>query len=189
MIEWILHLPTWMMTRVLGIASYIFLFFGVTSGIVYSMYKGKPLFKKKLSLFHTISNWLGLTLGLLHAMILIIDTFLPFTWAELLVPFGAGNEPFFNGSGTLALYGIFIIIFSTDLRNNIGRKIWRSIHLFAYPVFTLALIHGIGVGTDIRLDWIQALYWITAVIVILLTAVKIYSGAYPENSSMTTRKM
>jgi sulfoxide reductase heme-binding subunit YedZ len=184
--ESILNLPTWIITRTLGLTSYFLLFLGVASGVLFSMPIWKVKTKKRILNLHNLSNWSGLSFGLLHALILIIDSYLPFTWFELSVPFTSANEPFWNGLGTVAIYGLILVLVTTDLRNRIGRNLWRTVHLLAYPIFVITLIHGISVGTDIRLDWIKGLYWITFGVIVLLTIMRIYyfSDRNTNGSSM-----
>ncbi|WP_207953200.1 hypothetical protein [Paenibacillus agricola] len=51
-----------------------------------------------------MSNWSGLSFGLLHALVLIIDSY----------PFTAANEPFWNGLGTISIYGLILVLVTTD---------------------------------------------------------------------------
>jgi sulfoxide reductase heme-binding subunit YedZ len=158
MIDWVLHCPTWPLIRMLGLASYAMLFLGVALGIGYGFPGLGDSSKRAVYRLHAVATWLAFLTGLLHGMLLYVDTYQPFEWREVFVPFRAANEPFGNGIGTIALYGIILLLLTTDLRHRLGRKLWLGLHLMAYPVFGLALLHGLLTGTDLRLPAGKLLY-------------------------------
>ena len=176
MTELILQMPTWEMIRFLGILSYFMIFLGVSLGICYSIpvWSGKG--KARLYKIHSASTVLGMFLGILHAIWLVVDTYMPFQWIEVLVPFLAEDKPILNGLGTLAAYGMAAVILTTDLRNKLNKKVWLAIHLSAYPTFLAALVHGIGVGTDSKNIWVFLMYVVTAMVVTMLLIVRAFMG-------------
>ncbi len=184
--EFLLHLPMWEMIRVLGILSYLLLFGGVSLGICYSMpgWPGKT--KSKLYKAHSFATISGMFVGIFHAMLLIVDTYMPFTWPELLVPFSAAKDPFWNGLGSIAVYGMILIILSTDLKQKLKKHVWRAVHLGSYPTFLAALAHGIGVGSDTQNGWVFLMYVTTFVIVCVLLMIRAWMGgkerlAHPDS--------
>ncbi|MED1953078.1 ferric reductase-like transmembrane domain-containing protein [Brevibacillus centrosporus] len=176
MTEWILQLPTWEMIRFFGLLSYYLLFAGVVLGISYSFPGWTPKTKGKLYRLHGAASVSGMFIGVLHAMLLVIDTYMPFSWYEILLPFAASHSPVVNGLGTLAAYGMAIIILTTDLRNKLHRKVWRVIHFASYPTFVLALAHGIGGGTDTKVGWIFLSYVVTFAVVSILLIARAFLG-------------
>jgi methionine sulfoxide reductase heme-binding subunit len=168
----VLSLPTWTLIRVSGILAYLFLFAGMSLGILYSFPQWKGSIKASLMKSHTFANNAGTLLALLHAVILIIDIYMPFQWSELLIPFSAAHKPLWNGLGTLAAYGLLLLIFTTDIRNKMKRKVWRVIHLLSYPIFIMVLLHGIFTGTDTANVWIKDMYLYSTSILVLLTLIR-----------------
>ncbi|MNI81053.1 hypothetical protein D3C73_1376330 [compost metagenome] len=77
--------------------------------------------------------------------------------------------------GTLALYGILVLVASSDLMKHLGKKLWRAIHFLALPTFALALFHGISSGSDSGNPLFQGMYWVTGGAVVLLTYIRIAS--------------
>jgi len=51
------------------------------------------------------------------------------------------------------------------VRKWIGYRVWHVLHLTAYPIFFMSLLHGIGTGTDTRTSWMTMLYVISFVLV------------------------
>ncbi len=172
MIHFFVELPTWMLIRTFGILSYLTLFVGMAIGITYSYPQIKGHKKGQLLRWHTYANLTGTCFALLHTVLLIIDTFMPFDWAELLIPFTAKNNPVLNGMGTIAMYGLLIVLFTTDIRHKLKRKLWLALHMLSYPIFVLSLLHGILIGTDSKQGWASLMYIATAIILVGLTALR-----------------
>jgi sulfoxide reductase heme-binding subunit YedZ len=172
MIHLLVELPTWMLIRTFGVLSFITLFVGMVLGITYSFPQLKGHKKGQVLRWHNYANLTGTCLALLHTALLIIDTFMPFDWAELFIPFTAKHNPVLNGIGTIAMYGLLIVLFTTDLRHKLKRKLWLAIHFMSYPIFALSLLHGLLIGTDSKQSWALGMYIATAAILISLTALR-----------------
>ncbi|MGU3471396.1 ferric reductase-like transmembrane domain-containing protein [Paenibacillus sp. D51F] len=168
MIQWMVEWPTWQLTRIAGIAAYLALFGGMSLGILY----GYPFLKgaSKISVYrwHSRLTVAGTAIALLHAAVLVIDTYTPFTWGELLLPFTAHDHPVLYGIGSIALYGMLLLILTTDLRPRLKRPLWLAIHMLAYPMFAAALLHGLLAGTDSSLGVVQGMYAVTGGATLLL---------------------
>lgn len=176
MVEIITVLPIWQSIRFLGIAAYILLFFGVSLGILYSFPGWKGKVKAKLYKLHSYATITGTFCAILHAMLLIVDTYMPFSWKEILLPFAAQNDPLWNGLGSLALYGTLVIILTTDLRAKLNQTLWRLIHIGSYPTLVMAMIHGIEMGTDSHTPLMYLLYVSTFGILLLLVVIRMFVG-------------
>jgi sulfoxide reductase heme-binding subunit YedZ len=172
MIQFLVNLPTWTLIRLFGILSYLSLFVGMALGITYSYPHWRGQRKARLLRWHTYANHLGTCLALLHTLLLIIDTFMPFEWKEILIPFTAKQSAGLNGIGTLALYGLLLLIFTTDIRQKLKKKLWFALHLLSYPIFILSLFHGLYIGTDSSTMFIKAMYVSTAILLVGLTVVR-----------------
>lgn len=174
MIHYIINLPSWTLIRIFGILSYFSLFVGMALGIIYSFPQWKGHRKGQLLRWHTFVNQLGVCLALLHSVFLVIDTYMPFEWHEILIPFTAKQSSNLNAIGTLAMYGLLILLFTTDIRHKLKRKLWYTLHLLSYPIFVLSLIHGLFLGSDSRLAWIKLMYFSTAALLVALTSVRFF---------------
>ncbi|MFD0692474.1 ferric reductase [Paenibacillus sp. GCM10027628] len=169
MVHFLVSLPAWSLIRIFGILSYLSLFIGMALGILYSFPQWKGQTKAQLMRSHTFANHLGTCLALLHTLLLVIDTFMPFDWHELLIPFTAKQSTGLNAIGTLAMYGLLLLVFTTDIRHKLKRKIWFALHLLSYPIFVLALVHGLFLGTDSANPLFKLMYIVTAAVLVVLT--------------------
>lgn len=187
MAEFLTRLPIWESIRLLGLLSYFLLFASISIGILYSMPFWKGRSKATLYKVHSTLTISSTFCGLLHASLLIVDTYMPFDWGEVLIPFASQHEPFFNGLGTIALYGTLLIIFTTDIRNKLNKTLWRLIHICSYPTFLAALAHGLGVGTDTKNLLVYLMYIITFGIIMLLLIIRIFIGRKRDVAYLANR--
>ncbi|WP_193571437.1 ferric reductase [Paenibacillus psychroresistens] len=187
MIELITTLPIWQIIRSSGIASYILLAVGICLGILYSFpfFKGKN--KVRLHKMHTFSTISGTGIGMLHGMITVIDQYTAFNWSEVLIPFTAVRAPVLNGLGTLSVYGMLLLIFTSDIRHKLQKKVWLLIHMLSYPIFIMAFIHGYFLGTDSNLSGIRWVYFGSITLVISLTALR--AALVPTSSRFKSSKL
>ena len=51
-----------------------------------------------------------------------------------------------------------MVVATSLLRERIGRRVWRLVHLAAYAAWALAVAHGIGLGTDTSEPWARWVY-------------------------------
>jgi predicted ferric reductase len=174
MIDFIVQLPMWQIIRTLGIGSFILITVGIVLGISYSypIWNGKT--KARIYKLHTFATNFGTLLGLLHGAFIVVDTYAPFSWREVLVPFAAHTHPVLNGIGTLAVYGSLLLIFTSDIRQKLNKYIWRAIHLLAYPIFGMALVHGFALGTDTANVAVRWMYVLAVLLVVGMTAARVF---------------
>jgi sulfoxide reductase heme-binding subunit YedZ len=110
--------------------------------------------------------------ALLHGVITIIDTYAPYSWSDLFIPFSAQVSPALSGFGTLSSYGLLAVILTTDLRNKLKRRVWLIIHMLSYPIYIMALIHSFFLGTDSSLPLVRFMYLSSILLILGLTAAR-----------------
>lgn len=173
-------LSIWELTRASGITGYLLLFlatiFGVLSSIGFIHHKWKTFF----TMGHQYAGWLGFLFSLFHGLILYYNTYVPYTWAEILVPFVATENRFWLGLGILSLYGMLIVLLSSEVINKLGRQLWKKLHYLAFVAYAFALLHGIILGTDIDQWWGLILYASTGSIVVSLILIRVLSSSFKK---------
>lgn len=161
-------LDPWILTRAAGISAYVLLSLAVMSGLYLQICKQRRVSPGFVVYFHQpLANW-GLYLALFHALILLYDQYVPFRWYEILVPFVSSYQPLWVGIGVVALYGLFLFIMTSEGRAVLGLKVWKRIHVFAPVAYVCATVHGIYLGTDGGKEWMFALYFVSALLVMSL---------------------
>lgn len=130
---------------------------------------------------HEYVSLLGLAVGIFHGLILMGDHYINYQWVQILMPFGSQNyRPVWVGLGQIGLYAWAIISASFYVRQQIGPKTWRVIHFAAFANFILALVHGLGSGSDASAPWAQWVYWFFGGSILFLTVYRIIAGIFPQ---------
>ncbi len=124
------------------------------------------------TLHESLSFW-GLLLGASHALLLLLDTYIGFSWDSILIPFVAPWRPLAVGLGSIALYLLILLAVTSKARRFIGLRLWRVIHLLAFVAFGLITAHGFLAGTESTLPWAKVIYVTAAALVAFFTGVRI----------------
>jgi predicted ferric reductase len=119
----------------------------------------------------------------LHITAAVVDSYVNITVLDVLVPFASDYQPLWLGLGTVALDLMIAVLVTSLLRARIGLRTWRAVHWLAYASWPVALIHGIGIGTDTGSTW---MLWLTlSCVAAALTAFGIRVAHATRESSRT----
>ncbi len=58
------------------------------------------------------------------------------------------------------------LVVTSLLRERIRLTAWRLVHWTAYACWPIAVVHGLGTGSDGRLGWVQGLYVVATAAVV-----------------------
>jgi len=89
-------------------------------------------------------------------------------------------RPLWMGLGTLAFDLLLAIAITSIVRRRLGYRAWRAVHWLAYASWPVAVLHGLGTGSDVKQWWMLALTaaCIVAVLVAVWTRIAGASGQY-----------
>ena len=93
--------------------------------------------------FHEHLSLLGLGFILVHMIVLLFDTYLPFSILQLLIPFTDTYRPLWVGLGIISFYLLLLVTFTFYLRHRIGAKLFRSLHVLSLVSYLGATLHGL----------------------------------------------
>jgi predicted ferric reductase len=93
----------------------------------------------------------------LHILTAVLDSFAPISLANAVIPFTGSYRPLWLGLGALSFDLMLAVIATSLLRRHIGHATWRAVHWFAYASWPIALLHGLGTGSDVKSTWMLAL--------------------------------
>ncbi len=121
-----------------------------------------------------------------HLIALRLDTFIGFSWSDLLVaPWAGPYQPLPVTVGWVAMILLILTAASGALRRLLPG--WRTVHLLAYATFALGLLHGVFAGSDSGSYLILAVYGLCFVAVVVALLVRFYPrlvrvGRYPAGT-------
>ena len=143
----------WYTTRGAGAVSLVLLSAVVILGLLARLRfesRGWPRFLS--AAVHGDLALMTLVFLVLHIVTAVVD---PFTHLGLaaLVPFGSYYRTLWLGLGAIAFELLIAIVATSLVRRHIGARAWRAIHWLAYASWPVAVLHGIGSGTDSTALW------------------------------------
>jgi predicted ferric reductase len=173
---------TWYITRSAGWIAYLLLWFSNVWGLAIP----SKIFDRFLSGtftfdFHEFISLLSIGFVALHVGILLVDSYLPFSLVQILVPFLSPYRPFWVGIGMLGFYLTLLVTITFYLRTRIGLKAFRAIHVLSLPAYLGVVLHGLFSGTDSSLASAKLLYFSTLMVVVFLTSYWLIIMAYNKN--------
>ncbi len=163
----------WYAVRASGMLSYSLLWLSTVWGLLLAT----RWFRKSgasLTAMHEFLSLLSLVFVVLHVVTLHFDTYLQFTWLQILVPFMASTyHPIALGVGQIAFYLVAAVVVSFYIRRRIGNKRWRTLHYATFATYGLVLVHAVAAGTDSVWTPVRLFYLISGGLVLFLTYVRI----------------
>ena len=160
----------WYVTRASGIIAYLLLWFSTILGLaVTSKYLDGMLDRLFTYDFHEFISLLSVGFTLVHVIVLMLDLYMPYSLAQILVPFISPYRPFWVGVGVISFYIILLVTITFYLRNRIGRGAFRAIHVLSLLGYIGVTVHGYFSGTDTALPSMRILYEVTGLAVLFLT--------------------
>jgi sulfoxide reductase heme-binding subunit YedZ len=159
----------WYAARAAGIAAYVVLTLVVTLGL--SMAGKARSSKWPKFAVEDVHRFGGLLVGFfvaIHVSTIAVDSYLPFSLTQLLVPFTSRYRPLWTGLGIAAAELLVALALTNHYRLRIPYRYWRRAHYLNFAVWTAATLHGIGSGTDRSAPWLVFLYAASAASVVTL---------------------
>jgi len=156
----------WYAARAGGVVSYVLISASVLAGILLAGKRrvpGLPRFAVE-----DVHRFLGLLAGLfiaIHVGSIALDTVVPFSLSQLVVPFTSSYRPLATGLGIVAVELLLAVAVTNRLRSRLPYKVWRRAHYATLAVWLLATVHGILSGTDRSQTWLLAVYATTVALV------------------------
>jgi methionine sulfoxide reductase heme-binding subunit len=136
---------TWFVMRASGLVAIALLTLAVVLGIIGP--RLAPTARLTSITVHRAASVAGAALIVGHVLLAIIDQWITLDWPAVLLPGVAGWERWGVGLGALAVDLMIALLLTTATRLRWPR-LWRRMHLVAYPVWAMAVGHGLLVGTD-----------------------------------------
>lgn len=179
----------WILLRAAGIGVYVMLFLSVAWGLAATTSVfGKRISKATATTVHQFMATCGLFLLAAHVGVLLADSFMPFSIADVTIPMASSYRPVAIAFGIVAMYATVFVIVTSWVRRRIGTAWWRRTHMLAVPTFVLSLVHGVFAGTDSVRPAMGWIYLGTGLIVLFLLVVRALTAGYrPERADPPTR--
>jgi methionine sulfoxide reductase heme-binding subunit len=156
--------PLWLATRATGEISLV-LFTAVTVlGIATTKgWASRRWPESVVTLLHRNVSLLSVVFLGVHIATTVVDSYVPIGWLDVVVPFQTSYKTLWVGLGTIAFDLVVAVIVTSLLRRRMPPSLWKGVHWTAYLMWAVAVVHGLGVGTDTLLTRILAATMVGAV--------------------------
>lgn len=148
----------WYVTRATGLVALVLLSAVTALGLLTSARarsRGWPAFA--VADLHRRLSGVALAFLAVHIVTAVVDPFTSIGWPAVLVPFSGAYRRFWLGLGTVSFDLLLAVVVSSVVRRFISVRWWRRLHWLAYASWPVAVIHGLGTGTDPRFSWVRVL--------------------------------
>jgi sulfoxide reductase heme-binding subunit YedZ len=129
-----------------------------------------------VNLLHRNAALLAVVMLVGHVVSLLFDPYAQLRLLDLVVPFAGNYRPLWQGLGTLAFDLVVAIVVTSLLRQRLGARVWRAVHWFAYLCWPVALMHGLGTGTDNSTWWLWTISMTCAATVLAAVIWRLSTG-------------
>lgn len=167
----------WYLTRATGLVSLILLSATVVIGTVASVGWTSERWPRFLSQsVHRNLSLFSIALIGVHVVTTVGDGYVPIGLADAVIPFRSPYRPIWVGLGAVAFDMLLAVALTSALRRRIGVAAWRGVHWLAYACWPIAVLHGLGSGSDARLPGAQVVFVLCTAAVVAAVAWRLAAG-------------
>ncbi len=171
----------WYLTRGTGVVSLLLLTAVLVLGVLgITRWRSERWPRFLVAGLHRNLSLFAIAFVVVHVVTTVVDGFAPIRLVDAVVPFVSPYRPIWLGLGALAFDLLLALTLTSLLRARIGLRLWRAVHWLAYAAWPLALVHGLGTGSDSRMGWLAILTLCCAAAVAAAVVVRLLrAGAQP----------
>lgn len=148
----------WYLSRGTGVVSLLLFTAVMLFGILGPLRVSSPRWPRfATDALHRDLSLLAVALLAIHIITSVLDSFAPLQLIDAVVPFTSQYRPLWLGLGAVALDLLVALVITSLLRRRLGYGSWRAIHWLAYASWPVAVLHGLGTGTDVKQWWMLGL--------------------------------
>ena len=169
--------PLWFATRATGLIALVLLTCTVLLGILTSVRYASPAWPRFVTVsLHRNLSLLTITFTGLHVVTTITDPFASIGPLSAVLPFTSGYRRIWLGLGAVSFDLLLAVLVTSLLRTRISPRLWRLVHWASYTCWPVALVHGLGTGTDGAARWVLAITAACALAVLAAGAWRLAAG-------------
>jgi methionine sulfoxide reductase heme-binding subunit len=170
----------WYVTRATGTVALILLTLAVVLGVIdVQQFSTTRVPRFVVDGLHRTASLLAVMFVLVHILTSALDSFASIPLIDAIVPFAGTYRPFWVGLGAVSSDLLLAILITSLARRRIGYRAWRFTHWLAYASWPIALLHGLGTGSDIKSTWMLPLTGGCVIVVLIAVWSRVVSG-WPE---------
>jgi sulfoxide reductase heme-binding subunit YedZ len=167
----------WYLTRATGIAALILLTFAVVVGVVdVSRFSSERWPRFVIDGVHRTASLLAVVFLVVHIVTTVLDSFAPISLINSVIPFTGTYRPLWLGFGAVSSDLLLALVITSLIRASVGYRVWRAVHWLAYACWPVAVLHGLGTGSDTKQAWLLLINAICVIAVVAAVCARLAQG-------------
>ena len=148
----------WYLARGTGVVALLLLTASVVIGVLGALrFSARRWPRFAVDTLHRDVSLLVIVILIVHIATSVLDSFAPIAWIDAVIPFTSSYRPLWLGLGALSFDLLLAIVVTSLVRRRLGYQRWRAVHWLAYASWPVAVLHGLGTGSDTKIWWMLAL--------------------------------
>jgi DMSO/TMAO reductase YedYZ heme-binding membrane subunit len=171
----------WYLTRGTGTIATVLLTLSVVFGVANVRRLRTPSVPRFVfDAVHRNVSLLAVAFVVVHILTSVLDSFAPIRLIDAVIPFVSSYRPLWLGLGTVAFDLLLAVTITSLVRRRLGYRSWRVVHWAAYACWPIALLHGLGTGSDTKTGWMLAIV-AGCVVVVVAAVVSRATAGWPDH--------
>jgi len=175
--------PLWYLTRATGLVALVLLTASMALGLLSSVRYERPAWPRFVTgSLHRNTSLLALAFTAIHIVTTLADSYAPIRLQDVVIPFISAYRPLWLGLGAIAFDLMLALTITSLVRTRMSYRSWRLAHWGSYLCWPVAVVHGLGTGTDTPVRWVLALTVACVALIAVLTAWRLAYG-WPSHAA------
>jgi sulfoxide reductase heme-binding subunit YedZ len=167
----------WYLTRSTGTMALILLTLSVVVGVIdVERYSTTRMPRFVIDGMHRTLSLLAVAFLVVHIVTAALDSFASIPLIDAVLPFVGSYRPLWLGLGAASFDLVLAVVITSLARRRLGYRTWRFTHWLAYASWPIALLHGLGTGSDVKSTWMIAISAGSLAAVLFAVCVRVTSG-------------
>jgi predicted ferric reductase len=168
--------PLWYLTRATGLVALVLLTASMALGLLSSVRYQRPAWPRFVTAgLHQNTSLLALAFTAIHVVTTLADSYAPVRVQDVVIPFISAYRPLWLGLGAVAFDLMLALIVTSLVRTRLSYRTWRLVPWGSYLAWPVAVLHGLGTGSDTPVRWVLV---VTVACVALIAALTGWRLAY-----------
>ena len=138
---------------------------------------------------HNWTGYLALVFATLHPIVLLFNKSPKFRVLDIVYPVHSPQQPLENTIGAVALYIVALMVVTSYLRVQLGRRLWKSFHFTVYLGAVALFWHSLFTDPTLKpspVDWLDGgkVFVEVCAAIILLTSLLRYQHARKKSLAL-----
>jgi predicted ferric reductase len=177
----------WYLTRATGVVSLLLLTLVVALGVADVSRISSPYWPRFLTDgVHRRASMLAVVFLVIHIVTSVLDSYAPISLLDAIIPLHSAYRSLWLGLGAAAFDLLLAVLVTSLVKARVGVRNWRLIHWLAYACWPLAVVHGLGTGSDVRQSWMLLIDAICVAVVLAAVWMRVRMAEYPTAAARAT---